>query len=235
MSVPSGPLVVLLRHGETAWNVAGRFQGQHDTDLTDRGREQAAAAGEAFRGAFVDREVRLVTSDLRRARATAEAVAGSLAVPLQSDRRLREIAAGAWQGLLQPEIEALDPDAFAAWRAGDDIRLGGAETPGEAGARVREAVEEHAADLGEQGWLVVVGHGASIRSGLAQLLGQPELRRVLVPLGNTGTAVLAPGRTTGGAPGGSGRGSWRLHGWNVPPSALGDVLGRRDSASASVT
>jgi probable phosphoglycerate mutase len=138
------------------------------------------------------------------------------------DPRLREIAAGDWQGLLQVEIEALDATAFAAWRAGEDIPLGGAETPTQAGGRVREAVAEHAAALRPGDLLVAVGHGASIRSGVGLLLGQPELRRVLVPLGNTGTAVLAPG------------GSWRLHGWNVPPTALADLLGRRDVPSAVV-
>jgi len=160
-------------------------------------------------------------------RVPAAALADALGVELRLDARLREIGAGRWQGLLQPEIEALDPVAFAAWRTGDDVVLGGDERPSEAGERVRAAVTEHAAACDEGQVLVVVGHGASIRSGLSILLGQPELRRVLVPLGNTGTALLSAGTTSGQA--------WRLHGWNVPPGALGDVLGRRSSASAAVT
>lgn len=225
MSASSGPLVVLLRHGETVWNAEGRFQGQHDTSLSDRGLEQAADAATALGSALAEQDVRLVSSDLRRARQTAEAVAGALGVPLLLDPRLREIAAGGWQGLLQPEIEALDSDAYTAWRAGDDVALGGAERPTQAGGRVLEAVAEHARDLGPEQRLVAVGHGASIRSGLAMLLGQPDLRRVLVPLGNTGTAVLAPAAAPR---------RWRLHGWNVPPTALGEVMGRRGSASAAV-
>jgi broad specificity phosphatase PhoE len=224
---PPGPLVVLLRHGETAWNLEHRFQGQHDTDLTAGGHAQALAAGDALAGALAGLDVRVVSSDLARARQTAEAVAGALAVPVVVDPRLREIAAGRWQGLLQPEIEALDPAGFAAWRAGDDVRLGGAERPGESGDRVREAVTDHAGGLAVGQCLVAVGHGASIRAGLAALLGQPALRRVLVPLGNTGTGLLSPG--AGPAQ------PWRLHGWNVPPGALEQVLRRRDSASAAVT
>ncbi|WP_380167671.1 histidine phosphatase family protein [Jannaschia sp. R86511] len=221
----TGPLVVLVRHGETAWNVEHRFQGQHDTDLTDAGRGQAVEAAAAVADAVAGRSVRLVTSDLSRARETAAAIGAALGVPARSDARLREVAAGRWQGLLQPEIEALDPEAFAAWRAGEDVVLGGAERPGEAGERVRQAVTEHATDA--EGVLVVVGHGASIRAGLAALLGQPELRRVLVPLGNTATALLSPAA-------GPGR-TWRLHGWNLPAAALAEVLHRPRTASAAVT
>lgn len=221
MTCLPAPLVVLLRHGETAWNLVHRFQGQHDTRLTADGHEQATAAGRAVARAATGRRLLLLTSDLRRARDTAAALARAAGVEALVDPRLREIAAGEWQGLLRPEIQALDAEGFAAWRAGDDVPLGGAETPTEAGARVREAVSEHAATLGPGDLLVAVGHGASIRSGVGLLLGQPELRRVLVPLGNTSTAVLAPGT------------AWRLHGWNVPPAALGDVLGRRDVHAVS--
>lgn len=223
-----GPMVVLLRHGETAWNAEGRFQGQHDTSLTEVGRDQARAAARDLALATSGRPVRLVSSDLDRARSTADALADELGVPLATDQRLREVHAGAWQGLLQREIEARDPAAYSAWRAGDDVVLGGAERPSQAGERVRAAVEEHAAAAAaEGGWLVVVGHGASIRAGLSALLGQPGLRRVLVPMGNTGAALLAPGEDAVRR--------WRLHGWNVPPSALAEALGRRGSASAAVT
>lgn len=227
MSGCAGRLVVLIRHGETAWNVEGRFQGQHDTELSDAGLEQARTAAAALADAIGSRPARVVSSDLRRARDTAAALGDELDVAPALDSRLREIAAGVWQGLLQPEIEALDPQGYADWRAGRDVRLGGAERPSEAGDRVREAVTDHAAGSADGEWLLVVGHGASIRSGLAALLGQPDLRNVLVPLGNTGTAVLSAG-TAVAQP-------WRLHGWNVPPVALGEVLGRRGSASAAVT
>ncbi len=166
-----GAAVVLLRHGETAWNLVHRFQGQHDTELTDRGREQAAAAGESLARAAVGRRLVLVSSDLRRAQDTAAAVGRAAGVPVLLDPRLREIAAGEWQGLLQPEIEALDPVVYAAWRAGDDVRPTGGETPLEAGSRVAEAVREHARDLGPEDLLVAVGHGASIRSGHGRAAG----------------------------------------------------------------
>jgi len=237
---------VLVRHGETAWNVEGRFQGQHDTDLTPHGREQAVAAGQALARGVAGRRPVLVSSDLRRARDTAEAVGAALGVQPVVDPRLREIAAGRWQGLLHDEILALDADGFEAWRSGDDVPLGGGETPTQAGGRVRESVQEHVGSLRPGDCLVAVGHGASIRSGLALLLGQPDLRRVLVPLGNTGTAVLAPmrprDRATAGRDadpadpaGGVGGLRWRLQGWNVPPSALADLLGRPSVPSGAIT
>lgn len=229
MTDEPAPLVVLLRHGETQWNLDSRFQGQHDTELTTNGRAQAAAAAQHLGSATAGRRLVLLSSDLRRARDTAAAVRLATGVAPVLDPRLREIAAGTWEGLLQTEIEALDGEAYTAWRAGDDIALGGAETPTEAGERVRAAVTEHAADLEPGSVLVVVGHGTSIRSGLSLLLRQPDLRRVLVPLGNTGTAVLAQaGRPA--APS-----TWRLHAWNVPTSALGDALTRRDVPSAAAT
>ena len=243
MSPAPEPLVVLVRHGETAWNLEGRFQGQLDTDLTPHGRDQAVAAGQALARGMVGRRPVLVTSDLRRARDTAEALGAALGVQPVLDPRLREIAAGRWQGLLHDEILALDADGFAAWRSGDDVRLGGGETPTRAGGRVQESVQEHAGSLRPGDCLVAVGHGASIRSGLALLLGQPDLRRVLVPLGNTGTAVLAPtpagdraSRGRHGDPAGDPAGQrWRLQGWNVPPSALADLLGRPIVTSGAIT
>ncbi len=207
---------------------------------------------EALAGSRRGRQVVLVTSDLRRARETAAAV--EAACGRSGCRRTLACARsrpGSWQGLLQPEIEALDEEAFAAWRAGDDVRLGGAETPTEAGRRVLAAVQEHAARPCRTvaAWWRRARRKHPIGGGL--VLGQPELRRVLVPLGNTGTAVLAPpGRPRACAPPpaepGQGDGPWpgpacwhvpglAAAGWNVPPSALAELLGRRAAASSGVT
>ncbi|WP_336924185.1 histidine phosphatase family protein [Aquipuribacter sp. SD81] len=221
-------LVVLLRHGETTWNAAARFQGQHDTDLSEAGRSQAEAAAAPLAAALADRAPRLVASDLRRARDTADPLAAALGVPVLPDPRLREVAAGTWQGLLQPEISALDPERYRAWRSGEDVPLGGAERPSEAGARVAGAVLEHLPhEQDGDGVLVAVGHGASARAAVAHLLGLPALRGSLVPLGNLAAAVLE--RT------GDGRERWRLRGWNVPPHAVAAVLAASGAAPVAVT
>jgi broad specificity phosphatase PhoE len=105
---------VLVRHGETDWNVEGRWQGQADPPLNARGREQARQAAEALSkyefGA-------LYSSDLRRAWETAQFIAGRLDLCAVPEARLREINLGKWQGSLSADIKAEYPDAFARWHA----------------------------------------------------------------------------------------------------------------------
>ncbi|MFC5380060.1 histidine phosphatase family protein [Aquipuribacter nitratireducens] len=236
MSASHGTVVILLRHGESEWNVTGRFQGQHDTALSERGRQQARDAASGVAAGLAGRRVRLLTSDLTRAADTAAAIGRDLGVDAEPDTRLREVAAGEWQGLLQPEIRALDGDAYDAWRGGADVPLGGAERPSEAGARVATALLDHvgrlrAADGGGSApdVLLAVGHGASARAGVAHLLQVPALRASLTPLANTGCALL---EHVDGATDGPPR--WRVRAWNVPPVALGAVLAPGGAAPVSV-
>jgi broad specificity phosphatase PhoE len=80
--------LVVWRHGRTAWNDAGRFQGHTDTPLDDVGRAQAAAASVALASL---RPARVVTSDLSRAAATAAYLGAAAGVPVAEDPRLREV------------------------------------------------------------------------------------------------------------------------------------------------
>lgn len=106
--------IILARHGETPWNAAGRYQGQIDIPLSETGEAQAAKLGERLRDVPI---TRAVSSQLARARATAEAALGeSRKAILQIDQRLQEIAHGDWEGLLAQEIAERDPLTFQAWR-----------------------------------------------------------------------------------------------------------------------
>lgn len=97
--------LLLVRHGESEWNAVGRWQGWADPPLSELGRRQATVAARAV-GA-VDA---VVASDLQRARATAEIIAGELGVgPVVVDAALRERDAGAWTGLTRAEIHASWP------------------------------------------------------------------------------------------------------------------------------
>ncbi len=115
------PVIYYIRHGETAWNAAGRLQGVQDVPLNDLGRRQAAHAGNILADLFA-RDGRdksslvFVASPLGRARSTMELVRGELKLPAADyalDDRLREIGYGQWEGSTLAEMEVRDPDLFA--------------------------------------------------------------------------------------------------------------------------
>ena len=160
--------VVLWRHGQTDFNKEQRLQGQVDIALNDDGRRQATLAATALTGL---EPTRIITSDLARATETAKTLADLTGIVPIPDPRLRERSFGAWEGLTQGEIKQGWPDAFQAWRRGREPEGVGAETRGDCGARVAQAVAEGAADLGEHDTLVVVAHGAAITLGQTVLMG----------------------------------------------------------------
>lgn len=192
--------VVLWRHGQTTWNAEGRWQGHTDVPLSETGSAQVRAAA----AVLAERApVRVVSSDLQRASATAGALALALDLPVALDPRLREVFGGDWQGLRRAEIEAGWPELHASWLAGQDVPPGGGERRTAAGARVVEAVEEHAAPLAEDEVLVVVGHGGALGAALLQLLGLP---REAAPL----LTGLRNARWTSLLRGSAGTTPWRL-------------------------
>lgn len=108
--------ILLIRHGETAWNASKRMQGHLDIPLNAEGQRQAAAAGRALAEEALDA---VISSDLQRARQTAEAIAAPRGMPVQIDRGLRERCYGAFEGLLYAEIGTRYPEAYAAWQSRD--------------------------------------------------------------------------------------------------------------------
>jgi broad specificity phosphatase PhoE len=159
---------ILVRHGETDWNRSGRWQGQADAPLNERGRDQARALADELAGEQV---VAIYTSDLSRARETAEIIAARLGRRVDLDRRLREVHVGGWSGLTTEEIEARFPDEILRWHKGDPSHaFDGGETYAAMGERVVAAVNEIAArHPGEQ--VLVVLHGGPIRALLAHAAG----------------------------------------------------------------
>ncbi len=104
--------LILVRHGETDWNVEGRYQGQADPPLNSQGLQQARSLAKKLKGR--DLEL-LVSSPLRRAAQTARILAEKLKLPVFFDNRLMEIHQGDWQTLLRSEIEQLYPELFHRW------------------------------------------------------------------------------------------------------------------------
>jgi broad specificity phosphatase PhoE len=108
--------LLLVRHGQSTWNAVGRWQGQADPPLSELGQRQAEAAARRLEARSRHPVERVVTSDLVRARRTAEVIAAALGVVLEVEPRLRERSAGEWTGLTRAEIEAAWPGYLAAHR-----------------------------------------------------------------------------------------------------------------------
>ncbi len=159
----AGPLIYLLRHGETLWNRERRMQGRRDSPLTERGIAQAAAMGEALRARLGDGAEGFAwrSSPLMRAWQTAVIVAGRVGVDpgaIERQDALREMTWGDWDGLTAAEIEARDPQLWQA-RINDRFTIappGGGETQTEIVVRAATWLRAVPADAK----LVVVAHGA---------------------------------------------------------------------------
>jgi probable phosphoglycerate mutase len=187
MPADARPLVLLVRHGETVWNVERRMQGGTDVPLSDVGRAQARALAARLRGAP---PVRIVSSDLVRARETADVVAAACGVEVVVEPRLREQHLGAWEGRTFAEVAASDPETAARFRAYDpDARPAGGETRRELAARVAAGFEAHARPDGSSP-LLVVSHGGALQTLLYRVLGLPlsTPRRFTLP--NTALSTL---------------------------------------------
>lgn len=153
--------LLLLRHGQSTWNAAQRWQGQADPPLSDLGRRQATVAGSALDGPIDG----VWASDLRRAADTALAVAAAHNSALTALLpALRERAAGAWEGRTRVEIEEGWPGYLA-----DGRRPPGYETDDAIVERVLPELDRLAARGGER--LVVVSHGGVIRAVQRHLSG----------------------------------------------------------------
>ena len=183
-------MLIVVRHGRTAWNAEGRFQGWAGVGLDTTGIEQAGAGARAIAG-VVSGSVELVSSDLRRAVETAVVVAEVLQTVVSTDPSLREVDCGTWQGLTGAEAAARYPDEYRRWKAGEDVRRGGGETYSESGSRVARSITGLMRS-GREGTVIVVGHGKSLQWGLDRLA---ERRYVDLPgpaphLGNGRFLVL---------------------------------------------
>jgi broad specificity phosphatase PhoE len=168
-------VIYLVRHGQSDWNAANRFQGHVDRPLTDLGREQA---GELARELAATALQGIYSSPLRRALDTATAVAVGHKLEVVADDGLREVDVGSWAGLTRAEVEERYPGEFRRWVAGGDGWEDG-ETYQQMSARVLACVLR-IADAHEDGAILVVSHGGPIRAIQAAAAGMTvhELRRV---------------------------------------------------------
>jgi len=164
-------MLILVRHGESDANARGLLLGRTDAELTQAGREQAAAARSLLTGPVA--EVR--TSPLSRARDTAELLA--LGLPVTVDERWVEVDYGEFE--CQP-LHGIPAEVWQQWRSDRDFRPEGGETLAEVDTRISAACEELFAANGTgarrpDGDVVVVSHVTPIKAAVAWALGATDL------------------------------------------------------------
>lgn len=180
--------LLLLRHGETEWNLSGRWQGQAaDTRLTELGRQQARVVAHRLRSYPIHA---IYSSDLLRAFETAQIVGQTVGLTPLAEPALRESDIGAWTGLTWAEIAARYPNEVAAMQAGQEVRRGGGESFGELQARLAAAAEQIAARHAGQ-TVLLVSHGAALRSLVAHALDASlaQMHRIAIG-GNTAVSIV---------------------------------------------
>jgi glucosyl-3-phosphoglycerate phosphatase len=208
--------LVILRHGRTTWNAERRFQGQEDPPLDAVGIEQAKRAADILNHISY---AKIVSSDLQRAKVTAQLIAQQAKLPIIEDVGLRETNCGSWQGRTWPEIYAEDAETLTAWSTSGDIRPGQTgETRSEVAQRFVAAVNHHAAELELGQTLLLVTHGGAARAGISELLGLPRDNwGALGVLSNCAWSVLTQQADSAQV--------WRLDEYNagsLPEPAIGD-------------
>ncbi len=169
----------LVRHGQTDWNLERRYQGHSDTPLNATGLAQAELAAASLVGG---RYAAIYSSDLHRARTTAETIARRLGMEVILDPRLREVNFGAWEGLVSAEIQARFP---AEWNARmtdpQHARPSGGESVQDVAERMWAALDEFTARHAGQP-LIIVSHGLALATVRCRVEGAPLAEaRALIP------------------------------------------------------
>ena len=184
-----GARLILVRHGETDWNKAGRFQGQIDIPLNDNGRRQAAAARDFLEDVAIDRAW---SSTLSRPTETARIILEAHAnVPLNQIEGLVEIGHGIWEGKLESEIRADWAELLDTWKTSPEtVQMPEGETIQDVWTRSVKSWQEIANGLRADETALVVAHDAVNKTILCDLLGLTPADIWAVKQGNGGVTVV---------------------------------------------
>jgi probable phosphoglycerate mutase len=181
--------IYLIRHGETAWNAAGRFQGKLDSPLTHTGVKQARACGESLAALGIQFDT-LTASPLGRTRQTASIVASCGRFPdAQYDDRLAEVSVGSWDGLTHIDIDTQWPGRLDGSTPFDWFFR---SPDGESYDAAFERVTEWLGDTRDR--VVAVSHGLTGRILRGAYLGLPKSEALCLPVPQDVIWRLAKGR-----------------------------------------
>jgi len=194
----------LIRHGQTDWNLEGRYQGQSDVPLNATGLAQAETLAATLDGQSF---AALYSSDLQRAYQTAQIIAARVGLAVQTDVRLREINQGEWQGRTLDEIRTAYQESAQAKRTLIDpaeARAPGGESVLEVGLRMAQAADDIAGAC-PAGPALVVSHGLALAALYCQAKEIP-LREVYAYIAENTQAMVIEWRCR----------HWPGAGWQVP-------------------
>lgn len=182
--------LLLIRHGQSLANAEGRLQGQFDSPLTERGRQQARVLARRLLGDELIPEA-IYASDLFRAAETAEILASHLRAPVFLDDRLREYDVGVLTNVVWREIKTLYP---GIWHGLHHSREW-VPIPGEEGSdtfhrRLEAALDDIQAKHGDGEIVAIVTHGGSLGTILAHLLGMDARRPTPFRFGNASLSIV---------------------------------------------
>ena len=174
--------VLLIRHGETEWNILGKFQGSTDIPLSDEGIRQAGMLRERLNGDFDY----IYASPLKRAYATADVICEGTDKSISIAEGMREINFGEWEGLTIKGIAEKYPDIFKSWRSDKEEGrfCGGDNSTLNASIRAKKAIMEIVnKHPGKK--IAIVAHGGIIKAGLIGIFGWDMSMYHKIALGNT--------------------------------------------------
>ncbi|MDA0263878.1 MAG: histidine phosphatase family protein [Chloroflexi bacterium] len=179
--------LLIVRHGETAWNAEGRIQGHTDIGLSDRGIEQAAMLGMRLAGTQIDAAY---SSDMMRTSETAKIALGTRGVTAFETPRLREYHKGVFEGLTLAEIQCRYPADYPRYLEKDlDYAPEGGESVRGVTARMAEIFQEIIAKHLDE-TVLVVGHGGSLRAAMTSIMGMPLERSWSFVFGNCSLSMV---------------------------------------------
>lgn len=159
--------LLLTRHGQTDWNIAGRYQGQSDIPLNQTGWSQAEGLAKRLSTETIHA---IYSSDLSRAKDTAQAIAKFHQIEIQTDSRWRELSFGDWEGMNYKEMSAHSPDIFSKWMIDPQhISTPNGETLYELSERVKSTFDEIKNKHNDQ-TVLVVSHSGTLQALLVTLL-----------------------------------------------------------------
>ena len=181
--------ILLIRHGQSAGNAAGRIQGWNDEPLTAIGRAQALALAQRVETRYQVQAI--YASPLLRARETAEIIAEQLGLPAILDERLKERDIGALTGLSFDEVEERYPEIVRAWRQNPlHIPIPGAEDHVAFQRRVMSGVGDIVCRHEEDDMIAIVAHGGTLRACIAGLLALDSRKRQPWKFDNASLSVI---------------------------------------------